>query len=509
MKLRLRGDGAEHPPGGVWDCLDFLRRAKHGEGIPVGEKVVVLGGQRTPPGTATRAAARPIILGWQTRMREPMSSVDAAWFRMDRPENAADVVALLSFRRLPALSRVRRLVEERLLTVPRFRQRAVRGSLVGGDAWEDDPSFSLDHHLVRRRLATSDPLALRDLVSEIATEPLDSTRPLWRLYLADGSGSGAIVAKLGHCMGDGFALVGLLLSLADERGAAPQSRHVLAASRRLAPWLEPGASLLSALADPARALALGGEAAAIAAALARMVALPADPATVLSRPLSGRRRTAWSRGFALPRVRSAARAHGSTVNTVLVAAVAGALRRHLSAAGEPVDELRVRALMPVNLRPSPPEASAALGNRFGLAFLDLPIWAPTPAARLEAVRERTTALKARPDAVAAFALLALLGRFPAIEPWGARFFSRKASLVITNVPGPRRRLHLAGRRIEHAMFWVPHPATLGLGISILSYAGDVRVGVRADVAVVPEPADLVELFELELAALGVDATPQS
>ncbi|HEU0052792.1 MAG TPA: hypothetical protein VFQ39_06430, partial [Longimicrobium sp.] len=85
-------------------------------------------------------------------MRERMSGVDAAWFRIDRPENAADVVALLAFRDAPSFERVRALIEQRLLPHARFRQRAVRGSRVGGDAWELDAAFALDRHVVRESL---------------------------------------------------------------------------------------------------------------------------------------------------------------------------------------------------------------------------------------------------------------------------------------------------------------------------------------------------------------------
>jgi diacylglycerol O-acyltransferase len=82
--------------------------------------------------------------------------------------------------------------------------------------------------------------------------------------------------------------------------------------------------------------------------------------------------------------------------------------------------------------------------------------------------------------------------------WGARFFARKASLVVTNVPGPQEALHVGGIRLAHVHFWVPHPATLGLGVSILSYAGEVRMGVRADAAVRPVPNRLVRRIEREL-----------
>lgn len=442
-------------------------------------------------------------------MREAFGSVDAAWLRMDRPENTADVVALLAFRALPPAERLRALVADRLVgAAPRLRQRVARGSALGGDAWIDDDAFSLDRHVVTQPLRARGAGALGDLVGEVATEPLDPGRPLWRLHLVDGPGQGAIVAKVHHCVADGFALVGLLLSLADaRRGADAAARHALPAARRLAPWLDPAGAVRAALRDRKAALDLALRGGAVAAALARMAALPADPPSALTRPLVGRRRAAWSGGLPLAAVRAAARGRGATVNDLLVAAVAGAVRGWLAAAGDRVDGLTLRALVPVNLRAAAPAPGEPLGNRFGLAFLDLPVGEAALEARAAAVRAAGARLRDRPDAVAAYAALAAIGRAPALTGTATRFFSRKASLVITNVPGPREPLHVGGSRLEHAMFWVPHPATLGVGVSILSYAGEVRIGVRADVGVMPEPADLVRRFEAELAALGVVAGP--
>lgn len=433
-------------------------------------------------------------------MREQMASVDAAWFRMDRPENTADVVSLLTFKQLPPRRHIRRLIEDRLLCWPRFRQLAARGSPFGGDAWELDRRFDLERHLVRRRISSRDPRALRELVSEVCSAQLDPAHPLWRIHLVDGE-VGAIVVKIHHALADGFALVALLLGMADDPPAAHPPPHALPAYRRLAPWLDPAGAVRQVLQDPRHALTLGVNGGAIAAALARMAALPSDPPTVLQRPLTGDRRAAWSHGLSLARVREAAHARGGTVNDIIMAAVSGALRGHLAARGERMDGVGLRALVPVNLRPGMPDAGA-LGNRFGLVFLDLPTDLDTPAARLEAMAARTAVAKQGPDAVASLGVLAALGALPAVGPWATRFFSRKASVVVTNVPGPRSHLHLAGHRIDHAMFWVPHPSTLGVGISVLSYAGEVRIGVRADVAVMQDPMDVVDRFEAELTALG-------
>jgi diacylglycerol O-acyltransferase len=266
-------------------------------------------------------------------------------------------------------------------------------------------------------------------------------------------------------------------------------------------------ALWRAVGDPRRARDLAARATAFARSIAGMAALSPAPRTALSRPLSGLRRTAWSPALPLSAVRDAARRLGATVNDVLVAALAGALRGHLRDAGEDVDGLDLRALVPVNLRDRmPADLGGALGNRFGLVFLDLPVRAEGALTRLEAVRARMAELKRTPDAVVTYAVLAALGHLPPrLEHLVTEFFSRKAALVLTNVPGPRRALHLAGHEIRRMAFCVPHPAALGLGLSILSYAGEVRVGARADVAVMADPGDLVRRIPAEVEALAAIA----
>jgi diacylglycerol O-acyltransferase len=220
--------------------------------------------------------------------------------------------------------------------------------------------------------------------------------------------------------------------------------------------------------------------------------------------LTGRRKLVWSRGISMDRLRAGYRQLGATANEVLIAALSGALGGYLAAAGDPVDR-SVRAMVPVNLREMIPvdvKGAEALGNRFGLVFVDLPIHSRGAQERLYAIRAQMNALKKSPDPVATFGVLAALGYVPKLlEQVIIEFFTTKASLVVTNVPGPREPLHLAGKQIENLMFCVPHPARLGLGVSILSYAGEVRIGVRADEAVMPNPQDLVDRFHAELEEL--------
>jgi diacylglycerol O-acyltransferase len=408
---------------------------------------------------------------------------------MDRRANTTDVVALLQLSDRFRFEEFHRLIEPRLLGKPQLRRRIVRAGILPVPCWEEDPDFALLRHVVLLRPHKRGRAALQELVSAVATEPLDLRHPPWKVYLVEAAGRGsAIIAKLHHCMGDGTALVGLLLSLMDEPAEVPANDSGTEAARRLFR----GRSMAGGI------LRRGGT---FVRALLGMAALSDDPRTLLRCSLSGRRRLAWSRSESLRRIQRVAREHHATVNDMLVAALAGALRRYLKAAGEPVDSFDVRALMPVNLRAAA-AVDSDLTNRFGLVFLDIPIHCASGEERLEAVKAGMRRLKRSPDSRVTFGVLGAMGRAPVIIEQGlADFFTRKASLVVTNVPGPRQQLHLGGVRLNQLIFWVPHAALLGLGISILSYAGEVRVGVRADEAVLSGPAELVARFEEELAGL--------
>ena len=184
-----------------------------------------------------------------------------------------------------------------------------------------------------------------------------------------------------------------------------------------------------------------------------------------------------------------------------MAALAGGLRRYLARSGAAVHD--VRAMIPVNLRDL--RASVGLGNRFGLVVLSLPLSVAAPSARLHEVKRRMDALKRSAEAQVGMAIVAAMGLAPrGLESLGVRFFSAKASAVLTNVPGPRAAVRIGGRTVSRMLFWVPQSGDLALGLSIFSYAGAVTLGVMADAGRVPEPARLVADIEeaLELAIEG-------
>jgi WS/DGAT/MGAT family acyltransferase len=188
---------------------------------------------------------------------------------------------------------------------------------------------------------------------------------------------------------------------------------------------------------------------------------------------------------------------GGTVNDVLLSALTGGLRRYLEERKDSTLGLNIRAIVPVNLRP--PGDNELVGNRFGLVFLSLPIGVQDPLKRLVVLRRRMERIKNSSEAIVAIHILGAIGMSPSqIERIIIAIFGMKGTAVMTNVPGPRQPLYLAGAKIDNLVFWVPTPANLGLGVSIISYAGRVTLGIAADENLIPDPEAIIENFSQEL-----------
>ncbi|AKQ68929.1 hypothetical protein A176_005841 [Myxococcus hansupus] len=452
--------------------------------------------------------------------QERMSSVDALWFHMEEPANLMMITAVLWFEGRLDFERLKTVVRERLVErYPRFRQRVVPG-LLGLPQWEEVPALDLDAHLSWLEVPPpGDRAALEALVGQWMSTPLERSRPLWQFHVVTGAeGGDVLLARLHHCLADGMALARVLLTLTDgseassdfdapepeprpERGGLESwvrgARAVVGTARAV--WRK-GAELA---AEPILAGDLLVQGARGAAAMGKLLVIPPDPRTSLRGPLGTQKRAAWSDPVPLERVKAVGRALGGTVNDVLLTAVAGALRRYLHALGEPPADLH--ALVPVNLRPLDAPVPRELGNHFGVVFLRLPVSLGTPLRRLQELTRRMEKLKRSPEAVLTFGALELLGHTPAaMERWVVDTFGSKASLIATNVPGPREPVSLAGTRLEGLTFWVPQTGHLSLGISLFSYAGQVTVGIAADAGRVHDPHALIQAFHEELDALATD-----
>ena len=438
-------------------------------------------------------------------MRIPFRPVDASWLRMDEPVNLMVVTGVLVLDAPVSLARVKGLVRDRLLRFARFRSRVIPPIAgIGLPSWEIDPAFDVARHVRSVRLGPgAGEGELQALVSRRLSEPLPPDRPLWAVdVVEDFQGGTAIVSRIHHCIGDGLALVHVLLSLADgaptEVRPRRRSRSPVAWGITLGEKVVAGARTV--LSHPGRIGELARLASGSAGALLGLLALPDDPRTAFKGELGREKVAAWSEPLDLDAVKAVGRATGSTVNDVLMAALAGALRRHLADRGEAPRGIDVRGVVPVNLRP--PGAAGKLGNRFGLVFLSLPIGMEDPLDRLFEVRRRMRALKGTPQALAIYQVLFAMGAAPRpVFDLALRIFGSKGTAVVTNVIGPRQEISIAGARVKEAMFWVPSAGKLALGVSVLSYAGKVWLGVQGDAGVVGDPAALLAGFGEEVEAL--------
>jgi diacylglycerol O-acyltransferase / wax synthase len=449
-----------------------------------------------------------------------MPAADAAWLHMDRPTNPMVVNSVIWFDEPLDWERAREVFARRLVDeFPRFRRRVTES--LAGPRFEDAPEFDIDQHLHRLALpAPGDQAVLQEVIGDLITPPLDRTRPLWHVYLIEGFGEGcAILFRIHHSIADGIALARVMLSLTDEApdaGIGPPLRP--ASGRRRGPLgavLRPASTAVSvarraagaalhegmeSLAHPAHVAELAGTAAQDAATLAKLLAAPADTPTVLKAPLHGTRRVAWSAPFPLDRIHSAAHRAGGKINDLLVGAVTGALRTYLDVGDGVPDDIHI--MVPFNLRPLDEPLPRDLGNDFALVLLSLPIGLADRGERLREVRTRMDAIKHSHEGLIAYGILSAIGMTPPqVEDRLIGFFTEKASAVVTNVPGPRARVYLAGSPVRGVLVWAPCSGSIGMTVSIFSYAGEVTVGFMADVALVPDPAPLARAFEAELHAL--------
>ncbi len=447
--------------------------------------------------------------------RYRMANADAAWLHMDRPTNLMVVNSVLWFDEPVDWETMRKVVQERLVDrYPRFRQRVVEGGPPrGGVYWEDVDDFDIDDHLHRVTLPAPGGLAeLQRFAGEQMSVPFDRRLPLWREFLIDGYDGGcAVMTQMHHCIADGIALARVLLSMTDEQpdaGIVPveeivgdPGRHGLVS---LATVRDVAAGALhqemDVVAHPTHLLDLTQAAVADARALGKLVLIPPDARTVLRRGTSGDKRAVWTPPLPLEAVKEAARAHGGTVNDVLLAAVSGALRGYVVHHRERAHD--IRAIVPFNLRPLDEPLPRELGNRFGLVFLTLPVGVASPLERMRAVHERMTSIKDSPEGMVAYGVLSAIGLTPVqVEKLIVDFFTLKGSAVMTNVAGPRRQIYLAGTPLRGVIPWVPCSGGIGMGLSIFSYHDEVVLGLVTDARSVPDPERILTLFRAELEQL--------
>jgi diacylglycerol O-acyltransferase len=435
--------------------------------------------------------------------KELLSQADAAWLRLEDPASPMMITALLVFGAAIPFETLRATFEERLLSQARFRQRAVQP---GSDQpyWQEDPGFDLGYHLQRAWLPPpGDEAALQEVVSGLLSTSLDLSRPLWQFHLVEAYGGGcALVGRVHHSLADGPALIQVLCTLAGVEPAGPKRETgQLVETGKLAgvvdALMQGGVDLLANPRSLGHLARLGTD---NAAALVRLLVREPDPRTVFKGKLGPAKRAAWSKPVALAEVKTVASLVRGTVNDVMLAAIAGALRRYLQRGSGVVDGLALHAGLSVSGHA--PGAESGLGNQVGALLVPLPVGLADPLERLAEVKQRMDELKGSPDASLVAGLLNALGMAPPqVQEVIVERYCSQETAMIANVPGPTERICLAGAPLEMLLFWIPAFGRVGLCLSISSYAGQVRLSVATDQGLVPDPEMILSGFHAEFDAL--------
>jgi WS/DGAT/MGAT family acyltransferase len=464
---------------------------------------------------------------------ERLSAVDATFLAIEDENVHMHVGALAIFEGGEMLgedgaldfARIRRLAGPGLARHRRFRQRLEQVPLLGHPVWVDDARFNLDYHLRHTALPEpGDERQLKRLFGRVMSQKLDEHKPLWEMWFVEGLTGGrfALITKVHHCMVDGVSgveLIGLLMDPAieadakriEEEGSAPP------------PWLpRPAPSALGLLVDEAArraALPLEVLRAGIGAVAHPGESFDAMRTSVeslrefLAPGLSGGSHTPLNPDIGphrrfdtlrmdLDAAKAVGKRLGGTLNDVVLAIVAGAVRRFLEGRGVAVGTLHFRAQVPVTIRA--PEEKQTLGNRVAMLLADLPVAEPDPRKRLATVVATTKHLKGSHQAKGA-ELLETIGDWTANEFLSAlvRITGRQLAynIVVTNVPGPPFPVKLLGARMTEMYPLVPLFSNQALGVALFSYDGGLYWGLDADWDAMPDLHDFVLALESEFATL--------
>lgn len=428
-------------------------------------------------------------------MSQRLSALDAAFLQVEDRQNRMQLAGMLIFKgEAPDPAAFRAAVSERLLPLPRFRQRLQQSPLgLGRPSWVDDDSFDLDYHLSRIALPSPgghDEIAAH--IDHMTSAPLDLSRPLWEIGLVEGLAEGfAVSLKVHHCMVDGLSIIDIFTALLapDSDLVAPPTRSN-PVRRKLAPVNAQVPAPLRRLQGASKLL---GQA----------------PTSVFNIGTSGpTRRTAYVT-VPLDSIHDIRKVHGTTVNNIVLAIVTGALRRYLTRHDAMVDKLH--AFVPVNRRPR--GARGSLGNQIGMTYPALPVGEASPDARVEQVVLSVAEATASGQASTTATMMGLLGLAPAPLARSinraAQFSAGMFNLTVTNVPGPPGPVHFLGRELELILGSTPLTKRHALTIAVLSYNGALSFMVTTDPRRVPDGSEIADDLWAELKSLHTQITLNS
>jgi WS/DGAT/MGAT family acyltransferase len=411
------------------------------------------------------------------------------------------------------VGRLTKYIEAQASTLPHYRQKLAITPVDGQPVWVDDAAFELANHVRHTSLpAPGSESQLKAVAGRILSQHLDRRRPLWEMWIVEGLEDGrfALISKIHHCMIDGASGVNLMTLLfrpepvsdvpaspAWTPRSTPSGWRLMLdqAARRAAVPLGLLRDATRALSDPQPLLESLEKTARSLGSAFETVRHLASPS-----PLNGEtgphRLVEWC-SFELEDVRGVAKRRGVKINDVILATVAGALRRFLQQRKTDLDGLDFRVAVPVNMRPAGDDSSA--GNHVSAMLMSLPLAEPDPLRRLALIRSETRRQKESGAALGP-ELLFSFGDWSGSSRWtqavvGLINWMRPHNLVVTNVPGPPFPLYMLGARLRAMYPQLPLLPNQGLGIAVLSYDGHVNCGLIGDWELVPDIESLTASFK--------------
>lgn len=491
-------------------------------------------------------------------MQVPINPSDLTFLNMDRPTNLMIVNGLMWFDEEPDWDIVREVLQERL--VDRFPVVSRRPALVNGTwMWQDDPDFDLDRHVRHVTIGGSaDLAAAQEHISDRVSVPMDKDHPLWEIDILTGlSGEGdepkaLMLARFHHALADGIRIVQLVLSLCDlAEDAAPPvvgrksssknpAAQALGVSKQVAGGVVDFTSGLgsAAVRAPGKLLGMGRDAfdggfdldfsiTKLTDAISGVASEDNQVANSLRSAsrltLAGRspeltgdgrpgvdKRVAWVTGLPVAQVKAVGAAHGATINDVLLAVVSRGLSRYVESKDRDLAD-EVNFLVPISLKPIDMNLPTELGNFFAMVMFPMPLGVDGDDELMGQISSRMARIKNSTEAMMVFGIQRAVAETPSAVSVGiTEFVANKTIGLLTNVPGPRAPMYLAGTEVTGILGWVPTAADQSLGICIFSYNGTVSMGITSDAGILPDPDRLAELISEEFAAiaestLGADA----
>lgn len=488
-------------------------------------------------------------------MSTPINTSDLTFLNMDRPSNLMIVNGLMWFDEEPDWDAVRAVVQERL--IDRFPVLSRRPALIDGTwVWEDDPDFDFDRHVREVTIdGSADLSAAQEYISERVSDPLDKDHPLWEIDILTGlTGDGdeptaLMLARFHHALADGIRIVQLVLSMCDlAEDAAPPvvgrtakpsgpATQALNVSKQVAGGVVDFASGLgsAAVKAPGKLLSKGRDAfedgfdlefsvTALTDALtgaasednqianslrsaSRLALAGRSPALTGDGKPGVPKRVAWVTGIPVAQVKAVGAAHDATINDVLLGVVSRGLSRYVEDSGRDLAD-NVNFLVPISLKPIDMNLPTELGNYFAMVMFPMPLGVTDDDALMGEIRTRMTRIKNSTEAMMVFGIQRAVARTPdALSIGLTEFVANKTIGLLTNVPGPRAPMYLAGTEVTGILGWVPTAGDQSLGICIFSYNGTVSMGIVSDAGILPDPDRLAELISEEFVALAAASLP--